>query len=1090
MAKGRQVDSAGITLCRRAFNKLALGVGASLSFGGLLSACEDESSRSNDSSERKTLHFTLDHLSDDAEHILNVGGRKYILSRHTEDTLTTAQAENPLLAQLPSGAPTHYATDVALNTRKPHLMSLTTHHPERGPGLVYTAMHLPFAELAQARAGLLANPHPMLARSTPMAAQDVCTMHDEIADDFVTGFKAAQSILWHHPDIATTDAEAAARISVLMENCADVLNLAMSICRQGPAYQHDDRYEDGWCVLVPLYEFNPDDPDDKSTPKLDSNGEQMFDYVFSDITNQDMKPAIKSMLELIKNDPVLKGLHYRVRYTGDSPEDPQDMVEARGRSLSAGGAAVSCSFTGYHHNVAFTGVEFYPSDQSIQLSVWNENFIWYGVYAEYLDADGEPLNWKDLGLDSNLGPELNWVETDTCHYQDIVAAPPTVFGVPIIPFPTLFKIKLPEGASGIRVSLRGPGAHGSVDHWQTLSMGLALTALIQFGVPTYFLCTAKGIDETQSLSALFSSKAVRLQVANVLFRNVTLFSNPDSMKGMAVAGSFAGLLESVLDTIITLLISKEMPALTKWIVEKFSTEEAEFSAPFAGWIARIICNCGTVGDIIAMFAEIGTNPMVIENKIMVTSSVEFTINYDPDDYQFPEEATSYDIIIQFEHGDALTTNFPLTQDDRSQHTLSATVDHVPVTGKTEKFEVRFLSPKGWEAALGKGSFLNKSTSSFEPIVAPAVTIEEYPMPVDGSTIYEQHRKLAYSTTHDNYYWDENNPALPEIEVHGQCLDYCGPDNITVWVPGGMLGYSWKADMDDDPGHTDCHGTGGGQLHYFKNVNLREADANTGLFFSGCGFQAPAPLAYETLSHDLTGGGLNFYLDPVSTSLDSPDYHLRRLTLDNSGHVAASSHSWGRFRIQLDRLAVIPTGYVAGISTNSAKLAILKLPEHAVADADLMNNAVIVSGQGQESDAALHTPVALTISSHGAILVLENDTGRIKAFDVDGKPWKYFKNKTTSVLDISEPGLVVSYLDVSMDPSDLIFVLSRIGDVTTRSNYRLDVYGLDGTRIMRNPGVSVARMVVDKFRRLYSLNYETIQGSPIVEPSVSVWMPDV
>ena len=35
---------------------------------------------------------------------------------------------------------------------------------------------------------------------------------------------------------------------------------------------------------------------------------------------------------------------------------------------------------------------------------------------------------------------------------------------------------------------------------------------------------------------------------------------------------------------------------------------------------------------------------------------------------------------------------------------------------------------------------------------------------------------------------------------------------------------------------------------------------------------------------------------------------------------------------------------------------------------------------------------------------------------------------------------------------------------------------------------VARIVVDKFRGLYSLNRETVKGSPVVEPSVSVWAP--
>ena len=37
-------------------------------------------------------------------------------------------------------------------------------------------------------------------------------------------------------------------------------------------------------------------------------------------------------------------------------------------------------------------------------------------------------------------------------------------------------------------------------------------------------------------------------------------------------------------------------------------------------------------------------------------------------------------------------------------------------------------------------------------------------------------------------------------------------------------------------------------------------------------------------------------------------------------------------------------------------------------------------------------------------------------------------------------------------------------------------------------MAAARMVVDTFRNVYTLNYETIAGSPRVEPSLSQWEP--
>src|SRR5262249_31837325 len=78
---------------------------------------------------------------------------------------------------------------------------------------------------------------------------------------------------------------------------------------------------------------------------------------------------------------------------------------------------------------------------------------------------------------------------------------------------------------------------------------------------------------------------------------------------------------------------------------------------------------------------------------------------------------------------------------------------------------------------------------------------------------------------------------------------------------------------------------------------------------------------------------------------------------------------------------------------------------------------------------------------------------------------------------------------TIDPTNMLYVLSYRGAGTQRSDYRLDVYDADtGQHVVRNTSIAVGRMVVDKFRGLYSLNYETVKGSPVVEPSVSVWAP--
>ena len=193
-------------------------------------------------------------------------------------------------------------------------------------------------------------------------------------------------------------------------------------------------------------------------------------------------------------------------------------------------------------------------------------------------------------------------------------------------------------------------------------------------------------------------------------------------------------------------------------------------------------------------------------------------------------------------------------------------------------------------------------------------------------------------------------------------------------------------------------------------------------------------------------------------------------------------------MQLDRLAVHPEGYVVGISANAHKMGVLKLPGRAYASDDHTNNAVLKLGYGANSQ-FVQKPQALTISRTGAILILEGESAMsIKAFDTAGNPWPFFMNGTASSFPLSETD--AKWLDIAIDDTEMIFILSYTGDGTHNDDYRLDVYDKTGKRVFRNTGIAVARMVVDKWRRIYSLNHETMKNSPIVEPTVSVWMPSL
>ncbi len=82
----------------------------------------------------------------------------------------------------------------------------------------------------------------------------------------------------------------------------------------------------------------------------------------------------------------------------------------------------------------------------------------------------------------------------------------------------------------------------------------------------------------------------------------------------------------------------------------------------------------------------------------------------------------------------------------------------------------------------------------------------------------------------------------------------------------------------------------------------------------------------------------------------------------------------------------------------------------------------------------------------------------------------------------------TYLDIGVDGLGYVYVLAYVESGASVSNYRLDIYTPNGDFLTRTAGVSAARLTVDTFRSVYTLNFESLAGTPRVEPSLSHWVP--
>ena len=196
-----------------------------------------------------------------------------------------------------------------------------------------------------------------------------------------------------------------------------------------------------------------------------------------------------------------------------------------------------------------------------------------------------------------------------------------------------------------------------------------------------------------------------------------------------------------------------------------------------------------------------------------------------------------------------------------------------------------------------------------------------------------------------------------------------------------------------------------------------------------------------------------------------------------------------------RCLLHPSGHIVSINNANHKIESLKLPPTALPDSVVAQYFVArtYSGVGTQPGLII-SPLALAISPDGVILVLEDGSAnnRIQAFDLGGNPVPYFKNQNPPYyLELlATPNRI--YLDLAVEFSGYLYVVST----NINNTHRLDIYHPDqtGTRpICTTVNLNAARLTVDFWRNVYSLNYEVLRlpnnNIPgFTEPSVSLWTP--
>lgn len=103
----------------------------------------------------------------------------------------------------------------------------------------------------------------------------------------------------------------------------------------------------------------------------------------------------------------------------------------------------------------------------------------------------------------------------------------------------------------------------------------------------------------------------------------------------------------------------------------------------------------------------------------------------------------------------------------------------------------------------------------------------------------------------------------------------------------------------------------------------------------------------------------------------------------------------------------------------------------------------------------------------------------------------------ATMPLHEPGINVNYLDMATEMKGYIYVLANNGGSAPKADdYYLDIYAPSGEWLSRTPdgtdpkasNVNAAKLIVDQWRTMFTLNFEHYQSNHGTEPSVSEWVP--
>jgi hypothetical protein len=1051
-------------------------------------------------SEQRTLFFDLTHEAHQGHtYHLVMGAQRYELQHchRSHPALLKARRQNGFIEMLPDGVLTHVVENIPMppGVQLSYLMKdPDTSSGTWGMSAIYLLPPKSAYSYAytQARARTSAGQPLVLSAKRRKYGLPAASSLQDLMDeqDVIDTTEWAAALVNLHPELLCADPATAAHIQTnhihaypSTGQLAQVLGIAGTAL---PAQSVTSDNQTGWATLMPYTD------DDGVTPLKSTAGNNKGLILYSAkwqpaINVPWIAAAMTPATQGVKNDTTLgadvtsgRGSLFDSDLTGKiwcRNDGVTSVTQAPGSAVIEQPANpnfvlsnITPNFSGYSltSSNSDSGGQF-----NIDLKFKNWYLRWLGLYIQFHNSTGiVPVNQLPA-----LG-EFPGLNTANEIFIGTLTPEFTIFGIPVQSSGNTFSFPFPTNASSAVILASGLGYGADLYH-DTDLIGEVMTSLFNLSIPALLIAFGLGatVDAfgktvvVPSLNLFFTEIAARdtgatlTQILTILWRSIVKgLANPSGpLKDFSIR-------------------------MAKFFADAEVTEAIEDAIPLVDAILQAIGALGALAEITETSCEVVLSPKTYAYQLVGT--YDLSVGLKPAANNFPAAAATYKVTAVFDNGTphVQTLNMP---GGTTKQLPDVVFPGVPLGG-TLTVTVGFYAADGANAGQGThvghgatGPIANEPPR--DPASAPVITVTEDRLPLGPGVMY-MHKQRTMLDTQGNRAWHCGSAPVAPV-TPSSCEpnpgNLCAFRNITFNSSMGYIGYGWESY------NTQGCVSGAGQFDQLANIanaNGPGGNAQTGYAASPCGLQGAAKLVYDPLGRP----DVNFYLDTTNNLNMLRQVHLNPPKITDP---RAAQQSWGKFNLSPDDLLLHPSGAVITLNSVTSRIESLKLPTAAVSDSEAAVNLIAnLHGGLGDRPGVFNNPTVAAITAEGTILIVEKGNNRIHAIDASANPVPLFTKQSQKYFFpfSATGGASTQYLDIAVEFTGFIYVLS-----TNNSVYRLDIYHPDqsGTNpITTTMGFNAAKVTVDYWRNVYSLNYEVlmingaIPPSGITEPSVSQWLP--